>query len=48
VGTLTQKEVEVLRELLNRFISICPDANNKINPADAKRIKAVKKILGIQ
>jgi hypothetical protein len=44
-GTLTKKEVEVLREFLHRFIDICPDADNKIDPADKKRIAKVKKIL---
>jgi len=44
-GTLTQKEIEVLREFLNRFIDICPDADNKIDPADRKRIARVKKVL---
>jgi hypothetical protein len=44
-GTLTKKQVEVLREFLLRFIDICPDADNKIDPADKKRIEKVKKIL---
>ena len=44
-GTLTKKEVEVLREFLQRFIDICTDADNKIDPADKKRIAKVKKIL---
>jgi hypothetical protein len=44
-GTLTKKQVEVLREFLQRFIEICPDADNKIDPGDRKRIAAVKKIL---
>ncbi len=44
-GTLTKKQVEVLREFLNRFIATCPDADNKIDPADKKRIAKVKKIL---
>ena len=44
-GTLTEKEAEVLREFLQRFIQICPDADNKIEPADRKRIARVKKIL---
>ncbi len=42
---LTKKEVEVLREILQRFIDICPDADNKIDPADKKRIAKVRKIL---
>lgn len=41
-GTLTKDQVEVLREFLNRFIDICPDADNKIDPADKKRIAKVK------
>jgi hypothetical protein len=44
-GTLTKKQVEVLREFLNRFIDICPDADNKIDPVNKKRIAKVKKIL---
>jgi hypothetical protein len=44
-GTLTKKQVEVLREFLDRFIDICPDADNKIDPADKKRIARVKRIL---
>jgi hypothetical protein len=44
-GALTKKQVEVLRKFLNRFIAICPDADNKIDPADRRRIAAVKKIL---
>jgi hypothetical protein len=47
-GTLTKKQVEVLREFLNRFIDICPDADNKIDPADKKRIRTVKKILCVE
>ena len=47
-GTLTKKQVEVLREFLQRFIDICPDADNKIDPADRKRIASVKKILNAQ
>ena len=46
-GTLTKKQVEVLREFLNRFIDICPDADNKIDPADKKRIAKVKKISSV-
>ena len=46
-ATLTKKQVEVLREFLDRFIAICPDADNKIDPADQKRIATVKKILNI-
>jgi len=44
-GTLMKKQVEVLREFLNRFIAICPDADNEIDPADKRRIAAVKQIL---
>ena len=44
-GTLTKTQHEVLREFLNRFIDICPDADNKIDPADKKRIARVKRIL---
>jgi hypothetical protein len=47
-GTLTKKQVEVLREFLQRFIDICPDADNKIDPADRKRIAKVKKILCVE
>ena len=46
-GTLTKTQHEVLREFLNRFIDICPDADNRIDPADKKRIAKVKKILNI-
>lgn len=41
-GTLTTKQVEVLREFLQRSSEICPDADNKIDPADRKRIARVK------
>lgn len=44
-GTLTVREVTILREFLDRFISICPDADNNIDPADRERIAKVKKIL---
>jgi len=47
-GTLNLTEVEVLREFLNRFISVCPDADNKIDAADKKRIAKVKKILNAE
>jgi|HubBroStandDraft_6_1064221.scaffolds.fasta_scaffold114886_1 hypothetical protein len=46
-NTLTKKEVETLREFLQRFIAICPDADNKIDPADKKRIAAVRRILNV-
>jgi hypothetical protein len=46
-GMLTKKEAEVLREFLQRFIQICPDADNKIDPADKKRIATVKKTLNV-
>ena len=46
-GTLTKTQHEVLREILNRFIHICPDADNKIDPADKKRIAKVKTILNV-
>jgi len=36
-----------LREFLNRFVDICPDADNKIDPADKRRIAKVKKILNV-
>jgi hypothetical protein len=42
-GTMTKKQVAILREFLQRFIDICPDADNKIDPADKKRIAKVKK-----
>jgi hypothetical protein len=42
VPSLTDEEA---REFLNRFIDICPDVDNKIDPADKKRIAKVKKIL---
>jgi hypothetical protein len=45
LGALTKKEAEVLREFLQRFIQICPIADNKIDPPDRKRIARVKKIL---
>ena len=41
-GTLTKKQVEVLREFLNCFIHICPVADNKIDPADKKRIAILR------
>lgn len=44
-GTLTKKQVEVLREFLQRFMDICPDADNKIDPADKKRIAKVRDAL---
>jgi hypothetical protein len=44
-GTLTKTQHEVLCEFLNRFIDICPDSDNKIDPADRKRIAKVRKIL---
>ena len=47
-STLTKTEHEDLREFLNRFIYICPDADNKIDPADKKRVATVKKILNIK
>ena len=47
-GTLTKKQIEVLREFPQRFIDICLDTDNKINPADKKRIATVKKILNMQ
>jgi hypothetical protein len=47
-GTLTMKQVEVLREFLDRFIAVCPDADNRIDPADKKRIAKVKKILNVE
>jgi hypothetical protein len=37
-GTLTKTQRDVLCEFLNRFIDICPDADNKIDPADRKRM----------
>ncbi len=43
--TLTKTQHEVLQEFLHRFIDICPNADNKIDPADKKRIAKVKKIL---
>jgi hypothetical protein len=46
-GMLTKREAEVLREFLQRFIAICPDADNKIDPADRKRVTKVKRILGV-
>jgi hypothetical protein len=47
-GTLTKTQHEVLREFLNRFVHICPDADNKIDPANKKRIAKVKKILCVE
>jgi hypothetical protein len=44
-GTLTKHQIETLREFLQRFIEVCPDADNEIDPADKKRIAKVKKIL---
>ena len=45
---LMKKQVEVLREFLQRFIDIFPGADNKIDPADKKRIATVKMILNIK
>jgi len=47
-GTLTKKQVEVLRQFLHRFIDIRLDADNKIDPADKTRIARVKNILNAQ
>ena len=47
-GMLAKREAEVLREFLQRFITICPDDDGKIDPADRKRIAKVKKILGVE
>ena len=47
-GTLTKREAEVLREFVQRFIVICPDDDGKLDPADKKRIRAVKKILSVE
>jgi hypothetical protein len=47
-GMLTKREAEVLGEFLQRFIEVCPDADNNIDPADRKRIRAVKEILGVE
>jgi hypothetical protein len=47
-GALTKKEVEILREFLDRFTAVCPDSDNKIDPADKKRIVKVKEILGVE
>jgi hypothetical protein len=47
-GTLTKKQVEVLREFLDRFVAICADADNNIDRADQRRIAAVKKILNVR
>ena len=41
-GTLDYTQHEVLREFLYRFIAICPDADNKIDPADKKRIAILR------
>jgi hypothetical protein len=37
-GTMTNTHHKILREFLQRFIGICPDADNEINPSDKKRI----------
>ncbi len=44
-GTLAKTQHEVLREFLNRFIDICPNADNNIDPTDKKQIAKVEKIL---
>jgi hypothetical protein len=44
-GTLTKTQHEVLCEFLYHLIDICPDTDNKIDPADTKRIAKVRKIL---
>lgn len=44
-GTLTKQEAAILRELLDRFIAVCPDADNHTDPADLKRIRAAERIL---
>jgi hypothetical protein len=46
-GTLTKVQHAALVEFLHRFIAICPDADNNIDPADKKRIAQVKKILNV-
>lgn len=46
-GTLTKKQVAVLRELVERFAIICADSDNKIDPADRKRFTAARRILGV-
>lgn len=37
--------VEALKELLDRFVKICPDADGKIDPADQKRIDKASKVI---
>ncbi len=46
-GTLTKVQHTILVEFLQRFVAICPDADNHIDPADRKRIAQVKKILNV-
>ena len=45
-GTLTRGQLETLRDFLVRFVMICPDVDNKIDPADRKRIREIEKIVG--
>lgn len=45
---LTKREAEVLRELLQRFIEVCPDADNRIDSAERKCIANEKRILGVR
>lgn len=47
-GALSRREAEVLPEFLQRFITICPDDGGKTDPADKKRIRAVKRILCVE
>jgi hypothetical protein len=46
-GTITKAQHAALAEFLARFVVICPDADNRIDPADKKRIATVRKILGL-
>lgn len=45
---MTKKQHEVLREFVERFEAICADADNRIDPADGKRVAAVRKILQVR
>ena len=43
---VTHGQIETLRDSLVRFVMICSDQENKIDPADRKRIGEVEKIIG--
>jgi hypothetical protein len=46
-GTLTKAQHVTLCEFLFRFMQVCTDVNNTVDPADKRRIAKVRKILNI-